>query len=972
MFEKIFDRRNFVVLITFALFAILLLRLADITIVQGEYYRDRADKSFLRSVTLSAKRGEIFDANGVLLAGNVPSYTVQFLDAPQYAADINGVCVELLTLLEEKGEEYLEFPIKLVNGKFYFVNTIETEKWLSSNDFPPNSTAAYVYEKTRERELIDESLNNYDAQELMLVKGIRLPISVRSMKFLYDIEKEQFLDYYELDLNMSAEDVFNELKSNRRFKISDKDLEQYTDEEILKIMTVRHAFNLQGYLGYVPIDIAKNISKKTSVIIQEMGMDFPGVSITIEPIRDYPFGESAAHIIGYMGKISSERERNKYSSEKGYTAYDLIGKTGIENAFEDTLHGTDGNKYIYADAKGNYIGDFVEGISGKESSPSKSGNNIQLTIDIELQKAVERYLKYGLDIISEGGVYKSKWGNKNIPKYENANTGAAVVVDVNTGEVLALANYPSYDLNLFSTGISQEDWNSLQPENPRNPLAPRPLYNIATSTAVQPGSTYKPVTVLAALEQGLDATTKMYTDGVVEIGKQLFRCWYYRAPYHGVHGYINAMQAIEVSCNYFMFNIVRGYDYYRDRSLDFEMNTDILLDYSSKLGLGQKTGIELFEVNMGLPDEQTKINVQKYALKRALNTHLKDYFNEEELAKDDYQDFLVSEILSWADEYVETKISRNEVIRRLLNLGSIKSYDETAVLADIIKYSYFEQIAWREGDDLNLSIGQGDHRYTVIQMARYIATVANGGILHDLTLIKEVNGEKQVREPGIDIGLNDTANLDAVKEGMRLVAHGSRGSAKYEFRNFDIEVGAKTGTAQKSGRIPPLDEREYIRENLSAIVEEANKWVQESSENYLVITPKILEDETRNLLIKRNAEIAEMKLKLNELEDGEERDELARKFELKATGGYLDEGFVMRTVLKELGKERITDEIIDAYRSEYDPFTWFVSFAPFDEPEIAVVVLIPQGGGGGYAAPIVRDIYAKYFKLIEHDELKAW
>ncbi len=975
MFDKIFDRRNFVVILVVMLFIILLLGLADITIVKGEYYRERADNSFLKSVTLSAKRGEIFDANGVLLAGNIPSYTVKFLDAPQYADQINKVCIELLTLLDEFDEEYLEFPIKIIDGEFYFTNDLQTEEWLARNEFALDMTASDVYEEVRKRELIDEQLDNYDAQKLMLYKGIRLPISVRKMQFLYEMKKNSFLEGYELDLDITAEEAFVEIRDKKRFAIADKySDEEYTNEEALKILTIRHASNLQGYLGYVPIDVATNISKESAVTIQELGMDFPGVTIEIDPIRNYPFDDSAAHIIGYMGKIATQSEIEKYNRSTGYSNDNLIGKTGLEDEFEDILHGIDGNKYIYADAKGNYIGDMVEGIEGKEVKESKSGKNITLTIDIELQKAVERYLKYTLDELQTGGSYNSEWGNQKFDKTPNAQTGAAVVVNVKTGEVLAMANYPSYDLNLFSTGITFDDWNSLQPENPRNPLAPRPLYNIATSTAVQPGSVYKPITVLAALEQGLKATDRLYTDGVVELGKQLMRCWYYRAPYHGKHGSITALQALEVSCNYFMFDIVRGYDYYREKKLDFEMNTEILLDYTKRVGLGTKTGIEVFEVNMGIPDIETKKNIKKYSLRRALNSHLEDYFPASIVDDEDKKNDLIDIIVSWADDYVDAdgnKTSRGEIIRRLMTLGPKTDFAETAVLADLIKYSYFEQIAWREGDDLNLSIGQGDHRYTVIQMARYMATIANGGYLNDLTLIKEVDGKPVEREAAIEPNFNDLENLASVREGMRLVAHGSRGSAKYIFRDFEIEVGAKTGTAQKAGRIPPLDEAEYIRVNLEAIIDIANKGLRESNSQYIKITSRELEEETSKLLEDRNAEIGALTLKLKELddEDLEGKAELSSKIQIKASGNYLERGSVMRAVLLELGRDRITNEMIDSFREEYEPFAWFVSFAPFDDPEIAVVVLIPQGAHGYYAAPMVRDIYAKYFGYFDHSEM---
>lgn len=117
---------------------------------------------------------------------------------------------------------------------------------------------------------------------------------------------------------------------------------------------------------------------------------------------------------------------------------------------------------------------------------------------------------------AKGGAYESPFGDMNFNAFKNAQTGAAVVVKVDTGEILAMASHPSYDLNLFSTGITTEDWNSLQPENPRNPLAPRPLYNIATNTSVQPGSTYKMVTVLAALEQGLDPNKNCFQTGLLK------------------------------------------------------------------------------------------------------------------------------------------------------------------------------------------------------------------------------------------------------------------------------------------------------------------------------------------------------------------------------------------------------------------------------------------------------------------------
>ncbi len=966
MFEKVFDRRNYVVLILLILFAILMYRLAQITIIDGEEYRKKADDSFLQRITLSAKRGEIYDTNGVLLAGNLPSYTVKFLDAPQNSAEIDRVAIALLTLLEDHGETYLEFPIQLIDGDFYYTDNLGTEAWLVENGFPANSTANYVFEQVRKREYIDESLNKYDVQQMMLYQGIRLPISVTSMKFTNDLDKARFLDRYSLSSSLSARDAYEALRDNF---IKEEEIDKYTEDEILKIITVRDAFRKQVYLSFIPVEIANNISKEAAILIQEQGMDFPGVSIEIDPVRDYPYNDSLAHVIGYLGKISSAKEIEKYGAENGYNTSDIIGKTGLENTYESILHGEDGYKYIYADAKGNYIGEFIEGIPGKETKDSNSGDDIQLTIDIELQQAVEHYLEYGLGQIQAGEPYVSQWGNMNYKPYKNAKSGAAMVVKVDTGEVLAIANYPSFDLNLFKTGITLNDWSSLQPENPRNPLDPRPLYNTATNTAVQPGSTFKPLTVLAAIEQGLDPYEKLYSNGVVEVGKQLFRCWYYRAPYHGRHGWTNALRALEVSCNYYMFSIVRGYDYYYDKPLDFEMNTEILLDYARKFGLGEGSGLQIYETIAGLPSQDTKKNTQMNALRRFLNNVLDDYFDPVRLENEDEKDLIITEITRWVDEYLEGDLSRNETIRRLMALNPVTDYDETSLLADYIYYSYFRQIPWREGDDLNLSIGQGDHRYTVAQMVRYVAAVANGGYLNDLTLVKLVNNFPTLKLEEEQIDLVDPDNLEYIREGMRLVAHGASGSAKVVFRNFDIEVGAKTGTAQAAGRIPPVDELEYIRDVFPDVMEEANSGIRESSDNYLVITQQELEDRTTELLEERNAELAVLQNQFRELEDGEEKEDLAEKIASKAQGTFLDQGYIMRSVLIDMSEDKINSTLIDSFRQEYDPFTWFISFAPYDDPEIAVVVLIPQGGSGGYAAPIVRDIYGTYFGLFDHEEM---
>jgi penicillin-binding protein 2 len=139
--------------------------------------------------------------------------------------------------------------------------------------------------------------------------------------------------------------------------------------------------------------------------------------------------------------------------------------------------------------------------------------------------------------------------------------------------------------------------------------------------------------------------------------------------------------------------------------------------------------------------------------------------------------------------------------------------------------------------------------------------------------------------------------------------------------------------------------------------------VSSSNEAYIVITHQALENLTNEILEERNEEVAQLQLEYNGMDDSPEKIELGEKIEEKSSSGYLEQGNIMRIALKELGGEKLTDELIDAYRQEYDPYAWVVSFAPFEDPEICIAVMIPQGGHSYYAAPMVRDLFAEYFGL---------
>ncbi|HAS74763.1 MAG TPA: penicillin-binding protein, partial [Clostridiales bacterium UBA8960] len=522
------------------------------------------------------------------------------------------------------------------------------------------------------------------------------------------------------------------------------------------------------------------------------------------------------------------------------------------------------------------------------------------------------------------------------------------VVNVKTGEVLASASYPSYDVNLFSTGINQEDWNSLNPVNKRNPLAARPLFNVATMMAIQPGSIYKMMTGYAALEQGLNPNQKLYSDGFVEIGKQRFGCWYWN-DYGGKHGPTDFFKAIEVSCNYYFFNIANGKDYYRNLPLNFEMNPTIMTEYSKLFGLHEKSGVEIGEVSLGLPEPEKKKRTIMALLRNQLNLIGKNYFAEDIVADEKKFSSVVSDIVGWSDE----NPPRSEIIKRLMAMSPSNELFQMERLADIIKYDYFNLMKWYESDTLNLSIGQGDHTYTPVQIARYIATIANGGYLNELTLVKQIGDTVLNKNAGVTESFDTKGSLEHIRKAMLQVTQGTQSSVSRIFRTFPVKVAAKTGTAQKEGLIPPLDEVAYLTEYLKEIAPR--------------LTLEDVESKTIEIVKFRSEEMASLEKLRSETESEEEQMELTRKLDSLIQRDYLNKGSAMRDAIKELSDFKITDEHLNQYRLPYDNYSWFVSFAPFDDPEIAVVIVIPQGGQGYYSAPVARDVFAEYFKLSPPD-----
>ena len=316
-----------------------------------------------------------------------------------------------------------------------------------------------------------------------------------------------------------------------------------------KILTLRYAIEKSGYSSTKSITLAHNISIGSRDTFNVMSSNFPGVSTANEPTTNYNYGEMASHILGYIQRINAE----ELKSNPDYNMNDKIGKTGIEKVFEKYLRGKDGIKQIDMSVDGIVTGESVV----KEAV---SGSDVVLTLDSQLQKITEDTLARGIANI------------QNTKDAKDASEGAAVVLNVQTGEVLAMASYPNYNPALFTNGISSEDYQKYINDKRH------PFINKAISDKSAPGSIFKMVTAIAALESNQISINDKINDTYRYTFYRDYQptCW---KP--GGHGLLNITQAIEVSCNFFFYEIGR------------RAGIAKIDEVAKKLGLGSKTGIEL-------------------------------------------------------------------------------------------------------------------------------------------------------------------------------------------------------------------------------------------------------------------------------------------------------------------------------------------------------------------------------------------
>lgn len=533
---------------------------------------------------------------------------------------------------------------------------------------------------------------------------------------------------------------------NRLVKIMD--MPEVTPE-VIKEKMKRH-FRL-----YEPVEIVKLpwSAEALQVItkIEERRRDLPGVIIQEVPRRYYPYGSLAGHILGYVGKISKD-ELEKYK-QYGYGMNDIIGKRGIERSAELReisnqvvgLRGKKGVTQMEVNAYNHPVRKLVE-------IPPTPGYNVELTLDINMQRAMENAMNEIIAEIKE--------------KNPKAGAGGAVVLDVNTGAILAMASKPDIDPNDFVNGKYEEKIDYY------HKMKPGPWWNRALQEEYPPGSTFKMITGIAALEfAGIDPETKITCTG--QYWKPPYiKCW-------DVHGKVDYYKAVAVSCNtYFQY-------------VGEKVGIENIVKVARQFGLGQKTGARDIDSESSglLPTPEWKSEVrsnsvnQKYEKKRQ---NLEKKYNE-----------------------LKAQAQTAEELERLEK----QEENELRALEAQYKIDYKFATEWHPFNTYNTSIGQGSNQYTVLQLANYIATFANGGKRWKPYLIKRIvspDGQivKEYQPELVQTVEISQDTLDITKRGMEAVTSPG-GTAYYLFKNFpeNIKVAAKTGTAQtgRAGDDPESD-----------------------------------------------------------------------------------------------------------------------------------------------------------------------
>ncbi len=456
---------------------------------------------------------------------------IQIIDGPEYDAASSAVSEKTASIPAARGE------VVDCNGKKLVYNDQGYSLIFDYAYFPTDNA--------ERNQIILSLIGLFENNKLEWINNLPLVLDANgAVAYKADSEKEiktmKSKDMLNLNDYATAQNCFDALV--REFELS-----EYSLTDALKIAAVRYQMkNLFFSIGY-PYTFASDVPDSVVSLVKENADYYQGVDLQVVPIRKYTDGYLAPHILGRTGAIDAEEY--KELKDSGYKITDFIGKSGIESAMEEYLKGTDGEETVYWDGEGNR--------STEVTMEPVHGNTVVLTIDSGVQKVAQDALRNTL--LEYAGSEKGNMVD---------SAGAVVVLNCKTGDILACASYPTYDISQYT-----ENAQSLN----EDPAAP--LWNRALLSTYATGSTMKPSVALAALEEGLiTPTDTVYCSGHYEYLGQQFKC-----EQSHVTRFVNVVNALDESCNTFFYEVGKN------------LGIDKINEYRTVLGLGQKTGCELGE-----------------------------------------------------------------------------------------------------------------------------------------------------------------------------------------------------------------------------------------------------------------------------------------------------------------------------------------------------------------------------------------
>ncbi len=478
---------------------------------------------------------------------------------------------------------------------------------------------------------------------------------------------------------------------------------------------------------YQPIPLVGGASQDVALKIMENSDQFAGVNVASIPIRSYPSleGENVSHVLGYVGSVTDEDLKN---SSKNYYRSEVVGKTGLETQYNEYLRGTPGVRTFLVNRKE---------VVTKESKNIQAiaGNNLVTNIDAKLQSGVERALEAAVKRARASGY--------------RGDSGAAVVLEIKTGRVLAMASYPTYEPEIWQKGLTVKQAEDLFSEVKGVPALSRPLQGLFA-----PASTFKSVSVVAAANAGYPLDGSYNCPASVEIGNRTFNNFDSVAA-----GRLKLDVGLAISCDSLWYQI--AYDeWVRDGGLKPKSKTnDYFFNAAKAFGVGKVTGIDLpSELSGRLPNRTWKQN----------------WFEQN---KDFYCNY-------------QQRAKKQDLTRYLIEIARENCLDGNKV---------------RAGDAVNFSIGQGDTLVTPIRLAQMYAAIANNGTYYKPQVARAVvdtDGKviKEFKPEVADVIKEEQSTWDFLHRALRMVV--TRGTAGSVFSGFPVAVSGKTGTAQVFGKNP--------------------------------------------------------------------------------------------------------------------------------------------------------------------------